>query len=396
MKNLARVGFVVFAFVLFVGLACGGGAKHTNESDASPADDNDNDGSPDDDNDDNDSTADDDDNDDNDATADDDSAVGPWTPMNSNTTVNLYGVWGSAGDDVYAVGYGPSDFHGTVMRYDGTSWTQFANVGEWPNAVWGTAHDDIYIVDGAPKGAVWHYDGSIWSEMNWVIDASLTSMWGSSSSDIFAVGTAFSDDDDDSAANGNYAAVVRGAARSGKPKETANSYGVILHYDGHDWTQMSTQYVPGFLGIWGSAQSDVFASGTFVYVLHYDGSSWSEMDTGGYGMAALWGDSNADVFGGDGAGVILRYNGSIWNATVAPANFAASAIWGTSPSDVFAAGDHYPPEPVTGEIAHFDGSSWITMSDNFPNVLAAVWGSGPSDVFAVGGNGMIVHYVGSR
>ena len=37
--------------------------------------------------------------------------------MASGTIEYLYGVWGSNGDDVFAVGR-----NGTILRYDGSSW----------------------------------------------------------------------------------------------------------------------------------------------------------------------------------------------------------------------------------------------------------------------------------
>jgi hypothetical protein len=69
-------------------------------------------------------------------------------------------------------------------------------------------------------------------------------VWGSSSSDVFAVGS-----------NGN-----------------------ILHYDGNKWHQMERGY-PRVDGesVWGSSSSDVFAVGWYNHILHYDGTSWSQM-----------------------------------------------------------------------------------------------------------------------
>ncbi len=38
--------------------------------------------------------------------------------MTSGTTNNLYGVWGSASDNVFAVGGG-----GTILKYNGSTWS---------------------------------------------------------------------------------------------------------------------------------------------------------------------------------------------------------------------------------------------------------------------------------
>ena len=63
----------------------------------------------------------------------------------------------------------------------------------------------------------------------------LLGVWGSSSSDVFVVGSA----------------------------------GTILHYDGNVWTTM-TSGTTGIIGsVWGSSPSDVFAVGNNGLILHY-------------------------------------------------------------------------------------------------------------------------------
>ena len=71
-------------------------------------------------------------------------------------------------------------------------------------------------------------------------------MWGSSGSNVFAVGDS----------------------------------GTILHYDGSSWSAMSSGTTNYLYGVWGSSGSDVFAVGDAGTILHYDGSSWSAMSSG--------------------------------------------------------------------------------------------------------------------
>jgi PKD repeat protein len=59
--------------------------------------------------------------------------------------------------------------------------------------------------------------------------------WGSSGSDVFAVGL----------------------------------FGTILHYDGATWSAMSSGTAKYLLGVWGSSGSDVFAVGWEGTILHY-------------------------------------------------------------------------------------------------------------------------------
>ena len=72
---------------------------------------------------------------------------------------------------------------------------------------------------------------------------SLSDVWGTSSSDVYAVGWG----------------------------------GTILHYDGHAWEEMPSGTTEGLSGDWGASSSDVFAVGRGNTILHYDGRAWSPM-----------------------------------------------------------------------------------------------------------------------
>jgi hypothetical protein len=101
-------------------------------------------------------------------------------------------------------------------------------------------------------------------------------IWGSSGSDVFAVG----------------------------------EYGTILHYDGTSWSSMVSGTTNHLTGVWGSSGNDVFAMGEYGVILHYDGSSWSfmEIDTT-YNLNGVWGSSGSDVFAVGYAGTIFHYDG---------------------------------------------------------------------------------------
>ncbi len=72
---------------------------------------------------------------------------------------------------------------------------------------------------------------------------SLEDVWGSSSSDVFAVGWS----------------------------------GNILHYDGNEWSKMASGTAEVLNAVWGSSSSDIFVVGRYETILHYDGHTWSLM-----------------------------------------------------------------------------------------------------------------------
>ena len=68
-------------------------------------------------------------------------ALADWTPMSSGTSLGLLGVWGTAPDDIFAVGR-----QGVVLHFDGETWTQMASSGtsEYLQDVWGSSSNDVY------------------------------------------------------------------------------------------------------------------------------------------------------------------------------------------------------------------------------------------------------------
>ncbi len=335
----------------------------------------------DDDNDNNDEAPDDDDDNDND---NDDDFV--WTQMQSDFA-QFYGVSGTAHDDVFAVGSG--DDGGEIFHFDGASWlrmdgapTDFHGSGIWCNTA-----SDVFVAGDGVNSVLLHYDGAAWSKMK---IANLTqyftplfAVWGSSASDVYAVG--------------------------GLREAGYGSYGNIAHYDGHVWTGAADLYQE-FYGVWGSSASDVFAVGSEdagFYIgaaLHYDGQNWLPMPSAtilGYSLQAIWGASPTDVFAAGGnysgaTGVVAHYDGASWSVMVSNVRAALTGLWGTAHSDVFAVGNDLFDDK-NGTILHYEGSSWSTMDGGpFPQ-LFGVWGVSPGDVFAVGFDsetnaGVILHY----
>jgi hypothetical protein len=171
-----------------------------------------------------------------------------WAPMKAGQhDASLSGIWGSSHSDVFVVGTDVG-LNGAILHYDGSAWTQmapyiapssdldfvwgasascvYANGGtnEYPwvgfvlfydgeswtkpfigeaalngiGVFWGESANDVYGVGGylsfsqpstpVQMSAIAHFDGSSWSTMPTAAAANLTGVWGSSTSDVFAVG----------------------------------------------------------------------------------------------------------------------------------------------------------------------------------------------------------------
>jgi len=276
------------------------------------------------------------------------STAADWYEM-IETPSTLGDVWGSSETDIFAVG-GEWNAGGIILHYDGSSWSSIESAPTSLNGIWGSSGADIFAV--GDSGTILHYDGSAWSTMQSGTDAVLRDVWGSSGTDnVFAVGWEYAE-----------------------PLDT----GIILHYDGTGWYSMASS-LNVLYGIWGSSGTDIFAVGDFGTILHYDGSTWSEMQSGTQmQLRGVWGSSGTDVFAVGDNHTILHYNGSSWSPinsgfTVTLSHFA---VWGSSGNDVY----------VWGQIAplHYDGVAWSFQYPVGKFYCFGIWGSSSTSVFAVG------------
>jgi hypothetical protein len=285
------------------------------------------------------------------------------------TTETLLGVWGSAADDVYAVGV-----NGVILHHDGTHWRRMNSpTTARLETVWGSAADDVFAVGtdlASVTGTLLHYDGSGWRELTGpTANVILSSVWGTTGTDVFVVGTDF----------------------------PATS-GTVLHYDGDEWNR-TTINVGRTFGVWGSAADDVFAVGEVYGIDHYDGTGWKRVsghDASGH-FFDIWGTSGTDVFTVGQHGRIRHYDGTNWRDLVEVGTRTAVllGVWGSTADDVYAVGYEPAPSLPEGIILHYDGTSWHEMER--PSVaLGAVWGTSSDNIFAVGSNGTILRYDGKN
>lgn len=127
---------------------------------------------------------------------------------------NILQIWGSSPDDIWGVGPGGA-LNTTIWHYDGEKWsTDNISRSIAPECVFGFSKNDVWIA--GHNGKIWHYDGIEWKEsyqhkIGSFIGTSIYDLYGTSKRDLYAVGTAWFDN------------------------ETRR--GIILHYDGVKWTQ---------------------------------------------------------------------------------------------------------------------------------------------------------------
>ena len=266
-----------------------------------------------------------------------------------------------------------------------------------------------------PQTVVLHYNGTAWSTSLETPDAmrvSLSAIWGSSSSQIFAVGrctsstltllfagTAWSQPPASCGSNGslNEFTGVSGISgsdvfRVGRAPLPPSFNGSIDHYDGQTWTEVyhkSCSFCGGFRAVWTRAHNDAVAVGDAGEIRRYDGTNWNLQTSGTTNnLNAVWGFGTSSVFAVGDGGAIVYYNGSTWVAQPSGTTQPLYAIWGTSSTNAFAVGGG-------GTILHYNGSAWSAQSSGSTMALRGIWGSSGTSVFAVGNGSTILFYNGA-
>jgi hypothetical protein len=259
---------------------------------------------------------------------------------------------------------------------------------------------------------VLRYDGSTWrtelADTNG-LHVGLLSIWGASSSDALAVGSACGgfvmlrlsggNWDTPSSCGASYT-VTSGSGRSttdfyitavnGLPPSTGSS---IVHVDGQNWQWQFNRVCVGcrvmLNATWSAPSTDAFAVGDSGLTLRYDGTSWLPLTTGtNKSLKSVWGAVANRIFAVGEAGTILLYDGTAWRQQNSVATETLNGVWGTSASDVFAVGNH-------GTLLHYDGTTWSASASGTTEDLFSVTGSS-GQVFAVGNNSTIVQFDGSH
>ncbi|MBN2341541.1 MAG: hypothetical protein JXX29_14275 [Deltaproteobacteria bacterium] len=175
-----------------------------------------------------------------------------WCWISTDTTgATLWDVW-SHPDVAYAVGSG-----GTLLKLVNGVWRQIKlDTHMNLNGIWGTSPTNIYAVGAvafhgdtiesgrasSALGIVLHFDGKHWQPIpdEAAGASSWNDVWVSETGEVFVVG----------------------------------DEGAILHFDTRQWTFQETQTDEIFNGVFGTSSSDVLAVGHNGAVSHYNGKRW--------------------------------------------------------------------------------------------------------------------------
>ncbi len=197
----------------------------------------------------------------------------------------------------------------------------------------------------------------------------LLGVWGSSETNVFAVGTR----------------------------------GTLLHYDGLQWELLQSGTTQDLHAVWGSSAENIYIVGKKGTILKGNGDSWSSVESGASeNLWGIWGSSEDDIYVTGDHSIILHWDGIEWTTMSSGSNAWIMNTWGSSATDVFAVGGftdddaEYETIPALsgGAVLHFDGVRWSEMLVQDTGPLVGIWGSSATNVFVVGSAGTILHYDG--
>jgi hypothetical protein len=109
-----------------------------------------------------------------------------WLLFSSGTDKAFRGVFALAHNDVWVVG-GDSD-QAVAMHWDGTTLENIPTPGKELYSVWGTSTDDLWAV--GYQGTILRWNGNQWTPIGGMGTTDFRGVYGSGANDIWAVGLA--------------------------------------------------------------------------------------------------------------------------------------------------------------------------------------------------------------
>ena len=223
-------------------------------------------------------------------------------------------------------------------------------------AIWGTSDTDVFAV--GTFGTIRHYDGKSWVKQVSGTGNHLIDVWGTGPKNVYAVGIM-------------------------DVSQTPHKM-TLLHYNGVKWSHVNTGLTAVNLhGIHGTA-TRIWAVGEANVVVHFNGTKWSMSYVGGTGwMRTVHALSNTNVWAGGDSANIYNFNGAKWSpiATGAPMPNIIYGLWGTSSKNMWAVGGNNQC------MLRYDGAKWNAVVTK--GTMRGIYGSGVNDNYSVGNGGTV-------
>jgi hypothetical protein len=189
-------------------------------------------------------------------------------------------------------------------------------------------------------------------QREWLYD-----MWGTSASNIWAVGT-------------------RGA---------------LFHFDGRAWESLPCEGRPiHHFGVWGAGANAVWVVGSEGKVLRWDGKGWTcEQLPTSTTLIGVHGTSRHDLWIVGRKGLIVHWDGAEWKPVESGVKRDLYRVWAVRPDLAWAVGD-------TGTLLRWDGRRWAKQDLGTVSPLMTIWARSAKDVWVGALNGQVFRWNGRQ
>ena len=352
--------------------------------------------------------------------------------MTSPSNEDLFSVWRPADSFIWAVGSAE-----TMITWDGSKWNERLVPYEGIDFIdiWGT---DVFNVWATSTNEVIHITSNmVWTIQSPSISGPVRAIHGSSSADVWAMGTwgnswhwkgaswtphqskDYSDYTDVFALDAKQAWAVgqRGAsftlengawknmsANVSKLRAVTAACSVteediwiasvnptgIQHYDGRQLVDFQLDDDASIFALWCLASDQVWAVGPQGKLRRWQGESWTNVPSPSTEhLNGVWGSGDT-IWAVGNNGTILNWQetrGS-WLAEEALVEQKLNGVFGSAPDDVWVVGG-------LGVLLHFDGIAWRSLASPTIADLSAVWASSKNDVWITSIDGSVYYWDGS-
>lgn len=276
-------------------------------------------------------------------------------------------VWGAGPLDVWVAGYYNPD-NGIIFHRDMTGTWMIAGTPTVAKlyGLWGTSATDVFAVGGdigATHASVLHSTGAAFTDLFSYPQSQANGIFGFSSTNLYLAWSSGTAPAPHAgiwhSSDGKTFSAQNGSAGAGVPPD-------------------------GMTAVWGSAPNDVYAAGSGIFHSVGDGA-WFSQST--MTASAITGSSATDLYAVGPAGTILHSKGDGAWAPQTATGGDFYGVWQSGPNDIWVVG-------VNGTILRSNGNgTWTAPASSMTTVpLRAIWGSSSGDIYVVGDFGTILHY----
>lgn len=284
-----------------------------------------------------------------------------WQVIRDGMPQALMSVWGTSANDVWAVGADiPDDTAGPlVVHYDGTSWSTL-DTGTTGDLWWVFGFPGGPVFMGGKGGQILRYENGTFTPMTTPGTQTVFGIWGSSPTDVWAVGA----------------------------DEGGQSGGFAWRLQGDTWVDAGLPATATSKAVWkvhGNAADDVWMVGTAGLLVHWNGTTFEETNMGSVSLFTVHCDgARCAAVGGFGSAVIFEHDGMSWRDASTPTDPPLTGVCIT-PDAGYTVGDF-------GTVLERDAAgAWAQIDPVDTNeTLHSIWIDPEGGLWTVGGRVRVV------